>query len=402
MGGYILSPMPFCSLSRNLLSALFLFSLVPLMTAQQPLALSSPLDDQVFQRLTRDLGFVQVRGHLAMVADKIEARVLETADTQSAPVHRLSQKWHRLAFNKISGDFDVAIPTPPGGFYSFEVRARKGHAVVAQTIIAHVGVGEVFLISGQSNSTNYGEVLQTTKTRMVTTFDGTAWRIADDPQPGTQDHSKKGSFIPSFGDAMAAHYHVPIAVASVGHGSTSVRQWLPAGENVEVMPTMMRYVTKNSDGTLTSTGALFDGMMNRIRQLEAAAPPGGHGFRALLWHQGESDSHQKPEHEISGATYRRMLEHVILSVRKQAGWEVPWFVANASYGNPQTPEWPPVREAQQTLWHSGVALPGPDTDTLGSCYRQNHGAGVHFSDTGLKAHGQLWAQAVEPWLDKLP
>jgi len=68
-----------------------------------------------------------------------------------------------------------------------------------------------------------------------------------------------------------------------------------------------------------------------------------------------------------------MLEHVILSSRKQAGWEIPWFVANASYGNPDTPPSPAVREAQQSLWRTGVALEGPDTDTLGPAYRQNGG-----------------------------
>src|SRR5215469_14967580 len=257
-------------------------------SAQQPISLTAPLDYQVFQRLTRDRGFIFVRGHLASPADKVEARVLETPgtdtqDTQRTPHHTLPNKWHNLTHNKNTGDFDAAIPTPPGGFYSVEIRALKGHTTAAQLTVPHVGVGEVFLISGQSNSTNYGEVAQTTQTRMVTTFSGTAWRIADDPQPGAQDSSKKGSFAPSFGDAMFAHYHVPIAVASVGHGSTSVRQWLPAGDNVEVMPTMTRYVTRNPDGSLTSTGLLFNGMVNRIHQLDQSAPPGGHGFRAILW-----------------------------------------------------------------------------------------------------------------------
>jgi hypothetical protein len=167
------------------------------------------------------------------------------------------------------------------------------------------------------------------------------------------------------------------------------------------MPTMTRYVTRNPDGSLTSTGLLFNGMVNRIHQLDRYAPPGGHGFRAILWHQGESDSHQAPEHQIDGATYRRMLERVILATRSAAGWSIPWFVANASYGNPETPSWPATREAQQSLWKSRIALEGPDTDTLGVAYRQNNGKGVHFSDAGLKAHGQLWAKAVASSLDTL-
>jgi hypothetical protein len=382
---------------RRLCLVLLFFS--PVAQAQLPITLTSPLDYQVFQRITRDRGFIVVRGHLAPPADKLEARILDTRDTQ--PVHSLPRKWHKLAVNKSTSDFDAAIPTPAGGFYAVELRAINGHNTIALLNVPHVGVGDVFLISGQSNSTNYGEVSQTGQTRMVTTFDGASWRLADDPQPGTQDNSKKGSFAPAFGDAMFARYHVPIAIASVGHGSTSVRQWLPAGDNVEVMPTMTRYVTRNPDGSLTSTGTLFNGMLNRIRQLEASAPPSGHGLRAILWHQGESDSHQPPQHEITAATYHRMLERIISSTRSEAGWPIPWFVAQATYHVPTDTATPAIRDAQQNLWRQGIALQGPDTDTLGPAYRQNNGTGTHLNDAGLKLHGQLWALAVEAWLDKL-
>jgi hypothetical protein len=380
-----------CMNSKKIFATLLL-TFAPLVTIAQEgrtqLTISSPLDYQVFQRQTRLAGIILIRGHAPSSGNNARARITGTSLTGPLP-----GKWSNLTLDPSTGDLSANLATPAGGFYTVEIQLREGHHLFADTIIPHVGVGEVFVISGQSNSTNYGEVPQTTETGMVTTFDGDSWRIANDPQPGTQDNSKKGSFIPSFGDALYRRYHLPIGIASVGHGSTSVRQWLPAGEPVEVMPTMTKYVTQTPGGTLVSDGTLFNGMMHRINQF------GPHGFRALLWHQGESDSHQKPEHEISGDTYRRMLEHVILSIRKQAGWDIPWFVANASYGNPETPSWPPVREAQQSLWKSGIALQGPDTDTLGSAYRQNNGKGVHFSDAGLKAHGLLWADAVERWLD---
>jgi hypothetical protein len=282
-----------------------------------------------------------------------------------------------------------------GGFYAVEVRLSKLSRQVADLTVPHVGVGEVFVVSGQSNSTNYGELRQLTETGMVTTFNGNAWRLANDPQPGVQDNSTKGSFIPSFGDALYRRYRVPIGIAAVGHGSTSVRQWLPAGESIEVMPTMTRFVIRAADGRLTSDGSLFTGLMARIEQL------GPHGFRALLWHQGESDSHQPPEHEITAEVYRRSLEKIILASRKEAGWNIPWFVAQATYHTPADTSCPPIREAQRSLWQSGIALEGPDTDTLTSAYRQDNGRGTHMNDAGLRAHGMLWAQCVERYLDAL-
>ena len=221
---------------------------------------------------------------------------------------------------------------------------------------------------------------------------------ADMPRSGgipEQPCSKGGSFIPPFGDALYERLRVPIGVVCIGHGSTSVRQWLPKGERMTVQPTMTRFVIPAGPGEWESTGQLFEGMMQRIRQL------GPHGFRALLWHQGESDAHQKPDHDISAKEYGRMMRLVIAESRREAGWDFPWFVAQASYHTPDDPSCPPIREAQAALWRSGIAQEGPDTDRLTGDNRQNQGQGVHFSDKGLKAHGKLWADKVGAWLDGL-
>jgi Carbohydrate esterase, sialic acid-specific acetylesterase len=353
------------------------------------LTLSSPLEYQVFQRSTRLHGAIIVRA-TAPAATRVEARVEGTSLAGPLP-----GKWHRLAFDQQDHQFSGQLPVIAGGFYRVEIKATNTVGRPALLAIQHVGVGEVFVIAGQSNSTNYGEVPQTTQTGMVTSFSGTAWVLANDPQPGVQDNSHKGSFAPSFGDALYRRYHVPIGIASAGHGSTSVRQWLPVDTPIQVMPTMTRYVRTNSAGILVSDGTLFEGMMQRIHQL------GVHGFRALLWHQGESDSHQPPEHNIDAATYRDMMVTIIRASRKQAGWDFPWFVAQATYHTPEDPGCSPIRDAQRSLWQPDLALEGPDTDTLTAPYRQNGGEGTHFNDAGLKAHGLLWADKVSQYLDTM-
>ena len=148
------------------------------------------------------------------------------------------------------------------------------------------------------------------------------------------------------------------------------------------------------DTTLVSDGTLFNGMMDLIRQL------GPHGFRALLWHQGESDSHQPAGHEIAASTYRGMMIAIIRASRRQAGWTIPWFVAQASYHVQSDQGTPEIREAQRSLWMDGVAHEGPDTDALTMAYRQSNGTGTHMNDAGLKAHGRLWAEKVSPFLDR--
>ena len=307
----------------------------------------------------------------------------------------LPHHWQKLRINKDTLTVTADLRVSAGGFYNV-IFVCSGHGRPKQQVtVPHVGIGEVFVIAGQSNSTNYGEVPQKPTSGLVTTFDGNSWRIAYDPQPGTQDNSKKGSFAPAFGDAMVAHYHVPIGIASVGHGSTSVRQWLPEGTPVLVMPTMTKFITTTPDGTLISDGTLYRGLLERIHEL------GPHGFRALLWHQGESDAHQAPDHQISPATYAQMMTQLITSARREAGWNFPWFVALATYHSPTDTSAPELREAQRSLWTSDLALEGPDTDTLTGLDRQNNGKGVHLSAQGLQAHGRMWAEKVSAWLDPL-
>jgi hypothetical protein len=336
--------------------------------AHAAITLDSPRDYQVFQRTARDTGAIVIRGRFTEPCDAAEAN------------------GHPIQIDPGTCIFYGELAAPAGGWYAIEVRAG-----VAAANVPHVGIGEVFVISGQSNSTNYGEELQRTRTGMVSTFSGSNWRLADDPQPGVQDSSTRGSFIPAFGDALYERLKVPIAVASVGSGGTSVRQWLPRGDRFHSAPTSAKYFTQLSATEWESDSRLFQSMVDRIRRL------GPGNFRALLWHQGESDAHQAAGHELSGAEYRRMMERLIAATRAET-WDFPWMVAQVSYHTPDDPATPEIRAAQASLWKDGIALEGPDTDSLTGDNRQNGGAGVHLSAKGLQAHGQMWAEKVAQWI----
>ena len=258
------------------------------------------------------------------------------------------------------------------------------------TSVAHVGVGEIFLVAGQSNSANHGETKQQAASPLVVAFGNGAWQPARDPEPGASGQG--GSFLPAFGDAMAEKFHVPVALVPLGVGSTSVREWLPRGELMAAPPTTGLHVQTVGSNLWASTGALF----GKIAAVETLF--GTNGFRAVLWHQGESDAHQPPDREITPAQYRQYLAQVIAASRAVAGWRVPWFVAQVSYHSPEDTGTPELRAAQQSLVTDGIAQAGPDTDALGPEFRQNHGLGVHFNAAGLQRHGRLWAESVSPWL----
>jgi hypothetical protein len=128
---------------------------------------------------------------------------------------------------------------------------------------------------------------------------------------------------------------------------------------------------------------------------------GTNGFRAVLWHQGESDAHQADaERTLPGDLYRQDLEQLIRGSRQIIGWNAPWFVAQVSYHNPRDTASPDIRAAQKAVCDEGLAFSGPDTDTLTGDLREKQGQGIHLSAQGLKAHADLWVKKVGPWLEQ--
>lgn len=322
------------------------------------LQIMSPLDYQVFQRRTPSQGVIRVAGTTTHNADTIDARLLQLSSAASGG-------YITIAVDPVTRGFYGELESPAGGWYQMEVRARSGETVLEKLVIPHVGVGEVFLGAGQSNSTNSGgEGLLKLQSEYVSTFSGFDWRLANDPQPGVHDSSTGGSFWPAFGDLMYDRYHVPIGLAVTGHGGTSIRQWQVGGE-------------------------LFHWFMTRTLQF------GPSGFRAVLWHQGESDVDMLSEQYALG------LAQIIRDSRRMAGWNIPWFVARVSYHSPDHPLFDTTRNAQKMLWDAGVAFEGPDSDQLGGDNRDGLGRGIHFSSKGLREHGRLWAEKISVYLDKI-
>ena len=351
------------------------------------LAISSPLDYQVIQRTTKDMGVIVIDGELTGFAgqpDSVEARI--TLEGNAGEWKRLESKVDRMKFQ-------ATMEAPAGGWYRVGVRALSAGNVLAETKIEHVGIGEVFVVAGQSNSANHGAEKQKTKTGLVAAFDGRKWQLANDPQPGAS--GGEGSFMPPFGDGIAEKLRVPVGIAAVGVGATSVREWLPKGATFPNPPTIEGNVQRLPDGGWESKGGIFAALVSRMTAL------GPHGFRAVLWHQGESDANQADAtRTLPGNLYREYLEKVICGSRREAGWDAPWFVAQVSYHVPGDEASPDLRAAQASLWKDGIALEGPDSDALKGEFRENGGQGVHFSGPGLREHAARWVEKVAPWLEQ--
>ena len=342
----------------------------------------SPVEHQVIQRDSGNVAWVEIRVSTSLPVSK------------NAPLeYRLdkNRSWENVNGEWKDERFVARLRVRAGGWHTLEVRDSRTPDHRSQVV--QFGVGEVFVVAGQSNSGNYGEIKQSTKTGLVSAFDfdNKKWQLAIDPQPGAG--GRGGSIMPLLGDALSKKLNLPIGIIAYGQGGTSVREWLPKGSRFPNPPTVENKVRKINDGEWESLGKIYPGFIERMKVF------GKNGFRAVLWHQGESDANQKdPTRTLSGPLYEKYLTQLIVKTRKDLEWDVPWFVAQATYHVPGDESDPNIRAAQAALWKNGVALEGPDTDQLKGKLRERDGQGVHFSGPGLEAHADAWFEKVSPWL----
>ncbi len=248
-------------------------------------------------------------------------------------------------------------------------------------------VGEVFLVSGQSNSTTHGLGASTSKSILNRGVDplNKTWVPMADPLPYGSNFSMPpwnnpsfngGSPWPAFADELSTQLQVPVAIILVGWGGSAVSWWLPGYK---------------------------DDYFSRLLIGARAVP--SCGFRAVLWHQGESDAMGK----TSASVYQSTLQNVVSAFRSSTGCQQPWMIARATHNGAQywmqnyqlsladaeAAKWASeveIRKAQNAVAQSPTFLTGPDTDLMVALkYRYDD---LHFSADGLALHGKLWAQRV--------
>jgi hypothetical protein len=324
---------------------------------QLDLILTAPLERQVFQRRA-GTGQIYFQGTIAGGANEIDIQVARGTE--------VIVPWHPIAFG--ADQFNSYETLPAGGWYSVQVRAIRGD-VVAMVSVNRVGIGEVFLTAGQSNSANSGSYLFTALDT-VSAWTGTGWVLANDPQPIAEGFG--GSTWAVMGNTLTTELGVPIGLISVGVGHTAVRDWLPGAP-----PLPQRF---------------SEPLFNRISQQEQTLRPWG-GFRAILWDQGESDSHQHTPAEV----YCDDLTTIIQATRSQLGNGEPvpwWIIAHATTLYDGAQQRLQVLEGQSCAIHRNpLAFPGPDTDVVVRP-RDRQKDDTHFEKEGQELAGQAWAEAV--------
>lgn len=341
------------------------------------LDISYPTERIVIQRDNNNNGTLHIAGNFTLIADRIEAQLVPVQGGNATG-------WVTIATSPQGGFYNGSL-TGSGGWYRLEVRSWRGDQVVGTSFVEKLGIGEVFIVAGQSNAQGYFNLgAPGAMDDRVSCFN--YYNLNDSgnqlPRP-TFSHLHANSFVAPrgnsawgwgrLGDQLARRLGVPILFYNTGWYGAGIKNW--------------------SESINGATYSLFDGSpflpsgmpYNNLRMV-IQTYVSLTGVRAVLWHQGESDTYAK----TSGQTYKENLEKVINQSRTDAGRNISWAIARASYSEPWGGASSTVINAQNQVVQSlGNTFYGPETDGIG-----NRSEGVHFQNEGLTTFGDSWSNSL--------
>ncbi len=366
--------------------------------------LTMPINRMVYQRNKQNTATIYVAGSFSGQFEKIEARLttLDGAGNAKSPIEQTA--WATIVTNPTKSNFLAQMPNIKGGWYLLEVRAIQFGEQIGNFSTVKVGVGEVFSIAGQSNAQgekadrqDYYYGAKDDRVNCINVFDMNSTGTLKYP---VISHLESASFLAPagknshcwgpLGDLITKNWDVPVIFFNAAVGGSGIFQWRAGATytTAEIDNSQFRFdFTKGEPYIhLEKTLKYYNSLM---------------GIRAVLWHQGETDTGIFLENSGNTAEiYRDNLRQVIQISRNQTDKDISWMVAKASllstngtFGQTVTSQ--RVISGQQMT----IDLPnfnvfnGPDTDFIqpSAAERDN---GVHFWGQGLLDLANAWYSKI--------
>jgi hypothetical protein len=287
----------------------------------------------------------------------------------------LEIRWGRGAWSTAhcagDGSFRLRLAPRPAGQATLAVRGALRHDV--QVDVDHVGIGDIYVVAGQSNASGRGSSPSRYRhaTLRATLFgNDDQWKDLVDPtdspvgqvDPVSKDVFAAGSVWPLLATELMAAEDVPVAFVPCAREGTTISMW------------------QRNGAAPFSPRTLYGSMMRRVRAV-------GGRVRAVLFWQGEADARTHTAHGTYEALLRRFVSSVVADcgarvvVAQIGDYGTNWYDARGVDA---------VRLAQQDAWRAGHGiLPGP------VLYDIDLASTAHFTrGSDLRTAARRWAAAI--------
>ncbi|GAB4015409.1 T9SS type A sorting domain-containing protein [Spirosoma koreense] len=384
--------------NRYSLLSLFMLGLMAVsstISAQttQALKITYPESRAIFQRENDNTSTIYVSGSIYQPTDSVQARVQAEENGQG-----LNTDWFTIQKNPQGGIFQGGLKAK-GGWYRLEVQSFAGGKVIGTDVIRKVGIGEVFIITGQSNAQgfqNYGAMgAGDDRVNCVTYDNSVANSLNDPPAPTFQQLSATSLIGPRgqsawcwgvLGDLLVKQYNVPVLFINTAWAGTTIKNWQESSNN---------QITKNIFAIGTPNENFPPGMPYANLAIALRYYCSLQGLRAVLWQQGETDNIPL---NSTRKEYAEAMQYIVNKIRADTDRYTAWVLARSSYNVGKVSQ--DIIQAQNDVinTYNNNVFAGPFTDNI-QIPRFDE---VHFGnrptnnpgDKGLNDLGQAWYESL--------
>ena len=363
--------------------------------------ITSPQNRAVYQRNGLGFSAVTVAGSYDKQVDKIEVRLVPVQVGQGTDTDY--QDWKTVKNLPLNGNFSFTL-TVKQGWYKLEVRGSLNGTIIGDVAtVDRVGVGEVFIIAGQSNAQGVTDIQGLgaiddrvncfgTPNSIVT---GGTFNISLSPFSKLDNNTKiaprgfSAWYWGRLGDLLASRLNVPIMFFNVGLEGTQSSAWAITANGGDAYNPF--------NGTKYENKLPYQNISDVLKYYVPQL-----GVRAILWCQGESDNHILDKDVNTDPTvYKNNLKTVIDRTRSESGKDISWVISLTSASTycrlgckvgPFSNSSQNVLAGQRaTIKEVNNVFEGPSTDNI-----QNPGRdqGVHFSGNGLVQVAEAWSNSL--------
>ena len=282
-------------------------------------------------------------------------------------------RWGRGAWTTVNpnrhGKFIVTLPAQPAGQADLMVRSALYPEIFATR--AQVGVGDIYVVAGQSNASGRSPSLLTCADPSLTAMvfgNDYRWHALADPVDSpvgqidvvSRDDGAGGSVWPLVAQDLMAAERAPVAIVPCARIGSGIRGW------------------RRPASGAGATDRLYGSMLRRIRAV-------GGRVRAVLFWQGEADAKRLTPVDL----YEERLLQLGRDLRGDCG--APLVVAQIGDYGPAFPDAAvdAIRLAQQRAWGRANVVAGP------ALYDIDLGGVVHFADADdMEVAAHRWTAAI--------